>query len=158
MNKGGGLAIKAALNMMGIPVGQARPPLQVGDSLGYDDLDELRACLEDLQLIPRGEVTFKMGKRSLVAEEYPKAVGMVPDVVEDLTLLHGEALFGGNTEVAHVDLVLGIRDGPMSEALVNAGKIIEGTHPSDVIKDLELTTVFAPTVTITSEKHKKMVT
>ncbi|MGY5871246.1 MAG: 4-hydroxy-tetrahydrodipicolinate synthase [Candidatus Thorarchaeota archaeon] len=157
VNKGGGLAIKAALNMMGVPVGEARPPLQVGDSLSYGDLDELRACLEDLQMIPRGEVTFKMGDRSIVAEEYPKAVGMVPDVVEDLTLLHGEALFGGNTEVAHVDLVLGIRDGPLSESLVDAGKIIEGTHPSNVIKDLELTTVFAPTVTITSEKHKKMV-
>jgi len=157
VNKGGGLAIKAALNMMGVPVGDARLPLQIGDSLGYGDLDELRACLEDLQMIPRGPVTFKMGDKSIVAEEYPKAVGMVPDVVEDLTLLHGEALFGGNTEVAHVDLVLGIRDGPMSEALVDAGKIIEGTHPSNVIKDLELTTVFAPTVTITSEKHKKMV-
>jgi len=157
VNKGGGLAIKAALNMMGVPVGEARPPLQVGDVLGYGDLDELRACLEDLQMIPRGPVTFKMGDRSIVAEEYPKAIGMVPDTVEDLTLLHGEALFGGNTEVAHVDLILGIRDGPMSEALIDAGKIIEGTHSSNVIKDLELTTVFAPTVTITSEKHKKMV-
>ena len=157
VNQGGGLAIKAALNMMGINVGNARPPLLIGDLLGYGDLDELRACLEDLQMIPRGPVKFKMGKRSIEAEEYPKAFGMVPDVVEDLTLLHGEALFGANTEVAHVDIVLGIRDGPMSEALVDAGKIIEGTHPSNVIKDLELTTVFAPTVTITSEKHKKMV-
>ncbi len=157
VNKGGGLAIKAALNMMGVPVGEARPPLQVGDVLGYGDLDELRACLEDLQMIPRGVVTFKMGDRAIEAEEYPKAVGIVPDVVEDLTLLHGEALYGGNTEVAHIDLVLGIRDGPMSEALVDAGKLIEGRHPSNVIKDLELTTVFAPTVTVTSEKHKKMV-
>ena len=157
VNQGGGLAIKAALNMMGISVGTARPPLQVGDSLDYGSLDELRACLEDLQLIPRGIVTYKMGKRSIEAEEYPKAVGMVPNVVEDLTLLHGEALFGGNTEVAHVDLLLGIRDGPMQEALVDAGKIIEGQHPSNIIKDLELTTVFAPTVTITSEKHQKMV-
>ncbi|MGY5879201.1 MAG: 4-hydroxy-tetrahydrodipicolinate synthase [Candidatus Thorarchaeota archaeon] len=157
VNKGGGLAIKAALNMMGVPVGDARPPLQVGDVLGYGDVDELRACLEDLQMIPRGIVTFKMGDRAIESEEYPKAVGMVPDVVEDLTLLHGEALYGGNSEVAHVDLVLGIRDGPMSEALVDTGKIIEGRHPSNVIKDLELTTVFAPTVTVTSEKHKKMV-
>jgi len=157
VNNGGGMAVKAALNMMGIPVGDARLPLQVEDSLGYGNLDELRCCLEDLQMIPRGAVVYKMGKRTIEAENYPKAVGMVPDVVEDLTLLHGEALFGGNTEVAHVDLVLGIKDGPMSEALVNAGKILEDTHPSNVIKDLELTTVFAPTVTITSESHKKMV-
>jgi 4-hydroxy-tetrahydrodipicolinate synthase len=157
VNKGGGLAVKAALNMMGIPVGEARPPLQVGDTLSYGDLDELRACLEDLQMIPRGIVKFKMGNRSIDAEEYPKAVGMVPDTVEDLMLLHGEALFGANTEVAHVDLVLGVRDGPMSEALVSAGKIVEGHHPSRIIKNLELATVFAPTVTITSEKHKTMV-
>jgi len=157
VNNGGGLAVKAALNMIGVPVGQARPPLLVGDVLGYGELDELRACLEDLQMIPRGPVTFKMGNKSIVAEEYPKAIGMVPDTVKDLTLLHGEALFGSNTEVAHVDLLLGIRDGPMQESLVNAGKIIEGTHPSNIIKDLELATVFAPTVTITSEQHKKMV-
>jgi 4-hydroxy-tetrahydrodipicolinate synthase len=157
VNSGGGMAIKAALNMMGVPVGKARTPLKISDSLSYGDLDELRACLEDLQLIPRGSVTYKMGNRSIVAENYPKAVGMVPDIVEDLTLLHGEALYGANTEVAHVDLVLGIRDGPVKEALASAGKIADDHHPSNIIKDLELSTVFAPTVTITSEKHKKMV-
>jgi formaldehyde-activating enzyme len=100
---------------------------------------------------------FKMGDRVIESETYPKAVGMVPDVVEDLTLLHGEALFGGGSDIAHVDLVMGLRNGPMGASLENAGKIIEDTHPSNIIKDLELTTVFAPTVTITSEKHKKMV-
>ena len=85
VNHGGGLAVKAALNMMGVPVGPARPPLQVGDALGYHMYDELRTCLEDLQLIPRGLVTFKMGDRSIETETYPKAVGMVPDVIPDLT-------------------------------------------------------------------------
>ncbi|GAH43819.1 unnamed protein product, partial [marine sediment metagenome] len=51
VNHGGGLAVKAALNMMGVPVGLARPPLQVGDALGYHMHDEIRTCLEDLQLI-----------------------------------------------------------------------------------------------------------
>jgi 4-hydroxy-tetrahydrodipicolinate synthase len=157
VNRGGGLAIKAALNMMGIPVGQARRPLQESDSLRYEDIDELRTCLEDLQLIERGPVTFKMGDRELLAESYPKAAGLVPDVVEDLTLLHGEALAGEGQEVAHVDLVMGVRDGPLSAALENAGKIVEGVHSSNIIKDLEPLTVFAPTVTITSEKQKKMV-
>jgi 4-hydroxy-tetrahydrodipicolinate synthase len=157
VNHGGGLAVKAALNMIGVPVGPARRPLLVGDALGYDMHDEIRTCLEDLQLIPRGIVTFKMGDRSIETETYPKAVGMVPDVIEDLTLLHGEALFGGGSDIAHVDLIMGIRDGPMSVALENAGKVTEDTHPSNIIKDLELKTVFAPTVTITSEHHKKMV-
>jgi 4-hydroxy-tetrahydrodipicolinate synthase len=157
VNRGGGLAVKAALNMIGVPVGTARRPLLEGDSVGYGDLDELRICLEDLQMIERGPVTFIMGDRSIVAEDYPKAIGMVPDQVNDLTLLHGEALFGGGNEVAHVDLVMGMRDGPMQEALKNAGKITENVHSSNEIKDLELTTVFAPTVTVTSESHKKMV-
>ena len=157
VNHGGGLAVKAALNMMGVPVGLARPPLQIGDALGYHMHDEIRICLEDLQLIPRGIVTFKMGNRSIESETYPKAVGIVPDVIEDLTLLHGEALFGGGTDIAHVDLIMGLRDGPMQTALNNVGKVTEDTHPSNIIKDLELTTVFAPTVTITSEQHKKMV-
>jgi len=157
VNHGGGLAVKAALNMIGVPVGLARPPLQIGDALGYHMYDELRTCLEDLQLIPRGIVTFKMGDRSIETETYPKAVGMVPDVIEDLTLLHGEALFGGGSDIAHVDLIMGMRNGPMSAALKNAGKVSEDSHPSNIIKGLELTTVFAPTVTITSESHKKMV-
>ncbi|MFX1580443.1 MAG: 4-hydroxy-tetrahydrodipicolinate synthase [Promethearchaeota archaeon] len=157
VNHGGGLAVKAALNMMGVPVGSARHPLQIGDVLGYHMYDEIRTCLEDLQMIPRGIVTFKMGDKSIESETYPKAVGVVPDVVEDLTLLHGEALFGGGSDIAHVDLLLGIRDGPLSVAVENAGKVTEDTHPSNIIKDLELTTVFAPTVTITSEHHKMMV-
>lgn len=34
---------------------------------------------------------------------------------------------------------------------------MDDRHQSSMIKDLELTTVFSPTVTITSESHKKMV-
>ncbi|MHA1902490.1 MAG: 4-hydroxy-tetrahydrodipicolinate synthase [Candidatus Thorarchaeota archaeon] len=157
VNKGGGLAVKAALNMMGVPVGVARPPLLEGDSFSYEDIDEIRTCLEDLQLIPRGPVTFRMGNRTLVAEAYPKAVGLVPDEVEDISLLHGEALAGSGYEVAHVDLVMGLSDGPLSESLELAGKIVKGFHTSNIIKDLEPTTVFAPTVTITDDKQKKMV-
>lgn len=157
VNKGGGMAVKAALNMMGIPVGKARLPLLEGDSFTYEDVDEIRTCLEDLQLIPHGHVTFKMGDRSIVAESYPKAVGLVPDTVKDLTLLHGESLCGGGQEVAHVDLVMGIRDGPIEIAMKNAGKMREGYHSAEIIKDLEPVTVFAPTVTITQEHHKKMV-
>lgn len=157
VNKGGGMAVKAALNMMGVPVGLAREPLIEGDSLSYEDIDEIRTCLEDLQLIPRGQVTFRMGDRAIVAESYPKALGLVPDEVPDLTLMHGEALAGGGMEVAHVDLVMGLKTGPVAAALEDAGKIIEGFHPSNIIKDLEPTTVFAPTVTITGEDHKRLV-
>jgi 4-hydroxy-tetrahydrodipicolinate synthase len=157
VNKGGGLAVKAALNMIGIPVGKARPPLIEGDVLSYEDIDELRTCLEDLQLIPRGSVTFRAGDNSIVAEAYPKAIGLVPDSVDDISLLHGESLCGGGTEVAHVDLIMGLRDGPMQEALNNAGKIRDGFHSSNIIKNLEPTTVFAPTVTITNEKHHKLI-
>jgi 5,6,7,8-tetrahydromethanopterin hydro-lyase len=143
--------------MMGMPVGEARRPLYAGDSLKYDDIDELRTCLEDLQLIPKGPVTFKMGKRAIIAESYPKAVGLVRDVIPDLTLLHGEALTGEGHEIAHVDLVMGVRDGPLKVALENANRNVEGHHSSMVIKDLEPATVFAPTVTIRKESHKKMV-
>ncbi|MHA2425537.1 MAG: 4-hydroxy-tetrahydrodipicolinate synthase, partial [Candidatus Thorarchaeota archaeon] len=157
VNKGGGLAVKAGLNMMGIDVGLARAPLLEGDSLSFEDIDELRTCLEDLQLIPRGPVTFKMVEGSVIAESYPKAVGLVPDIIDNLTLLHGESLCGGGLEVAHVDLVMGLKDGPISVSIENSGMTREGYHSSNIIKDLEPTTVFAPTVTITQEHHKNMV-
>jgi len=157
VNKGGGIAVKAALNMMGITVGDARKPLLEGDLFSFEDLDELRTCLEDLQLMPRGTVAFRMDDREIIAEQYPKAVGIVPDVVEDLTLLHGESLCGGGHEVAHVDLLMGIKTGPMKQALETADKIMKGFHQSNTIKDLQPTTVFAPTVNITDESHKNMV-
>lgn len=157
VNKGGGLAVKAALNMMGVPVGKARLPLMEGDSLSYEDIDEIRTCLEDMQLIQRGPVRFVMGERSLVAESYPKAVGLVQDEVSDLTLLHGEALAGSGLEVAHVDLVMGMKNGPLEVAIDNAGTTVEGFHPSNIIKGLEPTTIFAPTVTITNERHRNLV-
>ncbi|MEM2142911.1 MAG: 4-hydroxy-tetrahydrodipicolinate synthase [Candidatus Thorarchaeota archaeon] len=157
VNRGGGLAVKAALNMMGIDVGPARRPLQIGDSLTYDDLDELRTCLEDLQLIPRGPVTFRVNGREIVCESYPKAVGQSRDVVPDFTLLHGEALTGAGHEVAHVDLVMGVKDGPMSAAIEDVGKLSEGFHPSNIIEDLVPLTVFSPTVNVTDERHHRMV-
>ncbi|MFX1265672.1 MAG: formaldehyde-activating enzyme [Promethearchaeota archaeon] len=98
-----------------------------------------------------------MGEGSVISENYPKAKGLVGDEVPDLTLLHGEALAGEGLEVAHVDLVMGVRDGPMKVALENAGKLVDGFHSTTVIKDIEPTTVFAPTVTITSERQKRMV-
>jgi formaldehyde-activating enzyme len=157
INRGGGMAIKIALNMMGIPVGDARMPLISGDVMGYQDIDDVRTCLEDLELIPRGPVTYKVGGQSFVTESYPKAVGMVPDVIDDLTLLHGEALCGNSHEVAHVDLILGLKDGPMEQATRYANKPIDGYHDCNQITDLELTTIYAPTVTITNEKHRDLV-
>lgn len=157
VNKGGPLVVKAALNMLGVPVGQARMPLMLGDALAYDDLDELRSQLEDLQLVVRGPVSFKVRDRSLVAEAYPKAVGLSKDVIDDLTLLHGEALCGEGLEVAHVDLVVGLKDGPMQAALANAGMKVEGYHSSNVIENIRPTTVFAPTVTVTDEHHSRLV-
>ena len=82
---------------------------------------------------------------------------MVPEEVVDLTILHGESLCGGGQEVAHVDLVLGLRGGPLKVALDTADQIVEGYHSSTIIKDLEPTTIFAPTVTIVNEPHKQMV-
>ncbi|TXT57359.1 MAG: 4-hydroxy-tetrahydrodipicolinate synthase [Candidatus Thorarchaeota archaeon] len=157
VNRGGGAIVKAALNMMGITVGAPRQPLLIGDVPSYDDIDEIRTCLEDLLLIKRGPVKFQKGDNILVAESYPKAHGMVPETITGLEFLHGEALCGGGQEVAHVDLVLGLRDGPLKTAVENAGKTVEGYHSSNIISGLEPLTIFAPTVTITHEKHKDMV-
>jgi formaldehyde-activating enzyme len=157
VNRGGGMAIKVALNMMGVPVGDARLPLIPGDTMGYQDIDDVRTCLEDLNLIPRGSVTYKVGDQSFVTDSYPKAVGMVRDVIDDLTLLHGEALCGHGHEVAHVDLILGLKEGPMEQAIRYADKPISGYHNCNIIKNLELITVFAPTVTMTNEEHRDLV-
>ncbi len=157
VNRGGAVAVKAALNMMGIPVGHARPPQLEGDLFTFDDMDELRASLEDLQLIPRGPVVYRMGDRAVVAESYPKAMGLVPDTIPDLTLLHGEARAGEDLEAARVNVVMGLKSGPIRAAIEHAEELQAGRRSAHIIKDLLPLTIFAPMVTIADDRHRRLV-
>lgn len=112
---GGAVAVKAALNMMGIEVGNPRSPLKgVGGALVHEDRAEIRLELEKLGKIMPEEVTFHTS--SVPLEERFKEIGIGPEDIkrEGLRLGVGEA--GDKLDKAKVELIAGNRHGIMGEA------------------------------------------
>ena len=156
----GAVGTKEALNMMGVKVGPVRLPLSVGGELSYENREELRLELEKLGKIKPKPI--KIEYEGKVLEERFTAVGITPEVIRDFKLRVGEALAGEEPEVAHIDLVIGKKDGPVGEAYVKAKAApTPGHEPLLAILEPNLTvkpvTLIVPTVTIKSMRQASMV-
>ncbi|MFX1251268.1 MAG: 4-hydroxy-tetrahydrodipicolinate synthase [Promethearchaeota archaeon] len=114
----GALGPKQCLNFMGIKVGTTRKPIMLGDTLSWEFRDELRVELEKFGLIEKKPIKFEIGKEPI--EQRFASVNITPDVIHDFKLLTGEALVGGDNEVAHIDLLIGLKDGPVGKAYADA--------------------------------------
>ena len=158
--RSGAVGVKEALNMMGLRVGPVRRPLSVGGELSYEAREELRIELERIGKIPVRAVRFEVGER--VLEERFGAVGVTPEVIRDFGLRVGEALAGGGAEVAHIDVMIGLKDGPVGEAYARAKAAPSAGHeplvailePNVMVKPL---TLIVPTVTIRGMRQASMV-
>jgi 4-hydroxy-tetrahydrodipicolinate synthase len=158
--KSGVVGAKEALNMMGLRVGPVRMPLSVGGELTYEAREELRLELEKIGKIAAKPVKFKIKEKAL--EERFTAIGITPEVVRDFHLRVGEALAGGESEVAHIDLMIGRKDGPVGEAYAKAKAAPSAGHeplvailePNLAVKPL---TLIVPTVTIRGMRQASMV-
>jgi 4-hydroxy-tetrahydrodipicolinate synthase len=122
----GAMGPKECLNFMGIPVGVCRRPLVLGDTLSWEFRDEFRVELEKFGLIERKDVKFEIGEEPLEQRFY--SVGITPQLISDFDLKLGEALVGGaDLEVAHIDLVVGQKDGPVGKTYADAlARVEEG--------------------------------
>ena len=155
----GALGAKECLNIMGVPVGITRRPIILGDSLSYELRDEFRVELEKLGLIEKKEVKFEIGEKELTSRFY--AVGVTPEKITDFRLKVGESLVGDRAELAHIDLLIGDKDGPVGEAYAKAL-----THPTKGREGLQVIlepnmqvkppTVMIPTVKISSLRHASL--
>ncbi|MFW9930468.1 MAG: formaldehyde-activating enzyme, partial [Candidatus Thorarchaeota archaeon] len=155
----GALGAKECLNMMGIPVGITRRPIILGDSLSYELRDEFRVELEKLGLIEKKEIKFEIGEKELSSRFY--AVGVTPKIISDFSLKVGESLVGDRAELAHIDLLIGDKKGPVGEAYAKAL-----THPAKGREGLQVIlepnmqvkppTVMIPTVKISSLRHASL--
>ncbi len=155
----GALGVKSCLNMMKIPVGITRQPIILGDSLSYEIKDELRVELEKLGLIEKKEIAFEIGDKPLISRFY--AVGITPEKITDFNLKVGESLVGNRVELAHIDLLIGNKDGPVGKAYA-----IALTNPSEGKEGLQVIlepnmqvkppTIMIPTVKITSLRHASL--
>jgi 4-hydroxy-tetrahydrodipicolinate synthase len=156
----GAVGTKEALNMMKIKVGPVRKPLSVGGELTYEAREELRLDLEKIGKITPKPVTFEIGEKP--KEERFMAIDITPRVIKGFKLLVGEALAGQGAEVAHIDLLIGKKDGPLGEAFAKAKAApTPGHEPLLAILEPNLavkpSTLIVPTVTITGMRQASMV-
>ncbi len=156
----GAVGTKAALNMMKIKVGPVRMPLSVGGELTYESREELRLDLEKIGKIEAKPITFEIEEKRI--EERFKAIDVTPETIRDFGLKVGEALAGQGAEVAHIDLMIGKKDGPLGEAFAKAKATpTTGHEPLLALLEPNLTvkpvTLIVPTVTITGMRQASMV-
>ncbi|MFQ5758877.1 MAG: 4-hydroxy-tetrahydrodipicolinate synthase [Candidatus Bathyarchaeia archaeon] len=158
--RSGAVGTKEALNMMGLRVGPVRMPLSVGGELTYEAREELRLELEKIGKIAAKPIKFEIKEK--VLEERFTAIGVTPEVIRDFELRVGEALAGGGSEVAHIDLMVGRKDGPVGEAYARAKAspvvghepLVAILEPNVMVKPL---TLIVPTVTIRGMRGAGMV-
>jgi 4-hydroxy-tetrahydrodipicolinate synthase len=156
----GAVGTKEALNMMKIKVGPVRKPLSVGGELTYEAREELRLDLEKIGKITPKPITFEIAEKPI--EERFMAINVTPEIIRDFKLRVGEALAGQGAEVAHIDLLIGKKDGPLGEAFAKAKATpTSGHEPLLAILEPNLSvkpvTLIVPTVTITSMRQASMV-
>ncbi|MDH5483436.1 MAG: 4-hydroxy-tetrahydrodipicolinate synthase [Candidatus Bathyarchaeota archaeon] len=156
----GAVGTKEALNMMKMKVGPVRKPLSVGGELTYEAREELRLDLEKIGKIKPKETKVEVAEKPL--EERFATVEISSEAIRDFKLRVGEALAGQGAEVAHIDLMIGNRDGPLGEAFAKAKAApTSGHEPLLAILEPNLSvkpvTLIVPTVTITSMRQASMV-
>jgi 4-hydroxy-tetrahydrodipicolinate synthase len=156
----GAVGTKEALNMMKIKVGPVRKPLSVGGELTYEAREELRLDLEKIGKIKPKAVAFEIAEKPI--EERFTGIDLTPDIIKRFKLRVGEALAGQGSDVAHIDLLIGKKDGPVADAFAKAKAMpASGHEPLLAILEPNLSvkpvTLIVPTVTITSMRQASMV-
>jgi 4-hydroxy-tetrahydrodipicolinate synthase len=154
VRKGGPQAAKEALRMMGLTsMSNVRLPMIQGGEFEREDYEDMRCQLENLGKI--GTQTVTLGGREV---EYALPAD-VPARFEDLTLCVGEGFAGPPfSEIAHIDLLLGWRSGPVGKAIVRAR---EEARPEQgrrvVIINERPLTMLVPTVTVRGARARQLV-
>ncbi len=136
---GGGLAVKQALNMMGIKVGRARRPLKVGGSLIQEDRAEIQMELERVGKIPVEDTPFEPPAGPL--EGRFADLGLSAEQVRSARLRVGSGAGGKGSESAQIDLIVGPKDGILGEVFA-----LQVTYPRHGYE--ALTTIEEPNLTV----------
>jgi 4-hydroxy-tetrahydrodipicolinate synthase len=152
--KGTSQAVKEGLRMMGLTMSDSRHPIMPGGAFEREDREDLRTQLENLGKIGRRPVTFSVGGG--MTSDYA-ATPATPPTVGDLTLCVGEGLAGPPfSEIAHIDLLLGLKEGPVGKAIERALGEPRPGHELKIINERPRT-MLVPTVTIRTEKASRLV-
>jgi 4-hydroxy-tetrahydrodipicolinate synthase len=166
--KTGGAGTKEALNMMGVKVRKPRLPLEIGGSISHELRSELRLELERLGKI-KVEPIVALPEDPKKIEERFGQIDVTAETILQKKLLVGEGFFGGDRpEMAHVDLLIGPKDGPVGVAFAKALALvkddpskIEGHEPLLALHDtneaVKPDTLLVPKVFIRNLRQASMV-
>ncbi|MCL7454886.1 MAG: formaldehyde-activating enzyme, partial [Anaerolineae bacterium] len=137
---------------IGLPgMSDGRLPLIRGGEFEREDYEDLRTQMENLGKITAQPVS--LGGRLV---DYALPSGQQPPL-EDLTLSVGEGFAGPPfSEVAHIDLLLGKKDGPVGKAIARAQGEPRPGHEVVIISERPLT-LLVPTVTVRGSKARQLV-
>ncbi len=151
VRKGGPQAVKEGLRMRGLKMSNARLPMIQGGEFEREDYEDLRTQLCNLGKIPKAKKSVAGASIEMMA------TSETPERIEDLTLCVGEGFAGPPaTELAHIDLLLGWRNGPVGKAIERAIGEPRPGHELFIINERPQT-MLVPTVTIRGEKARKLV-
>jgi len=137
---GGGVAVKAALNMMGVKVGGPRRPLKrTGGALMHETRAEIQMELEKLGKIqsPISDFQFPTGP----LEERFGALELSPEAIHKAGLRLSSGAAGEAPEWVQLDLIAGPKDSPLGEAY--AYQLTYPLHRREA-----LTTILGPNLTV----------
>lgn len=176
VNQGSTQAVKEGLQMMGLRVGNSRHPIMPGGAFRREDREELRLQLElpEVGKIPRRPVVYDLGGRE-VHTEVP-AIHQTPSRISGWAMKVGEGFAGPPfQEIAHVDLLIGLRDGPVGRAIERAlqehgpqrGCVLLESVVADMrskspreqgctLVEVRPRTLLVPTVTIRTERQRHL--
>jgi 5,6,7,8-tetrahydromethanopterin hydro-lyase len=116
--------------------------------------------LEKIGKIKPKEITFEITEKPI--HERFMAIDITPETIKGFKLRVGEGLAGQGAEVAHIDLLMGTKDGPVAQAFARAKAApTPGHEPLLAILEPNLSvkpdTLIVPTVTITGMRQASMV-
>ncbi len=147
-------AVKEGLRMMGLRMSNSRHPVMQGGGFKREDYEELRLQLEALGKIPGRAITYDLGNKQ-VTTTVP-ATFYTPDLVGGWVLKVGEGFAGPPfEEVAHVDLLMGLKDGPVGKAIKRATSQWGTDRGLKIIRERPLT-LLVPTVTLRTNKARRL--
>ena len=151
---GANQACKEGLRMMGVDVGDSRHPIVPGGAFRREDREELRLQLESLGKIDRAPVTYDLGAKQVLTNVF--ATPHTPRTIDGWTMKVGEGFAGPPfQELAHVDLLIGLKEGPVGRAIARSLEGWGEERNLQVIKE-QPRTLLVPTVTIRTAKQRRL--
>jgi len=146
-------AVKEGLQMMGLKMSDSRLPIIRGGAFRREDYEELRNQLEDLGRIPKRDIEFDMGNGKRINSQF-HAVFQTPEKIKFSPFKTGEAFCGPPlSEAAHIDLLIGVKNGPVDKAIKEALNRSDSTKSRPRIISEQPKIMIVPTVTIRTSKQ-----